>query len=156
MGDLLSRLDRELYRVAHEVRSRETGARGLLTLKSGLEGVDIYAHPSALMHFKRELEPFVQFEIKDPKKMPRNAFGKYRDCWVFADADANAEARLCRPARHRACRRNVRIVRTSRNAPFRQDLSQVRTHAGEMDRWRRHGHSVAITSVQALGVALTG
>lgn len=93
MADLLSRLDRELYRVAHEVRQRETDARGLLTLKSGLEGIDIYAHPSALMHFKRELEPFVQFEFKDPKKMPRNALGKYRDCWVFADAQ-QPEGRL--------------------------------------------------------------
>jgi len=86
MTDLLDRLNRELYRVAHEVRQAEVDARGLLTMKSGFEGLDIYAHPSALMHFKRELEPFVQFEFKDPKKMPPNALGKYRDCWVFADA----------------------------------------------------------------------
>ncbi len=96
MADLLSRLDCELYRVAHEVRSRETDARGLLTHKSGLEGVDIYAHPSALMHFKRELEPFVQFKFDDPKKMPRNALGKYRDCWVLADAEQPEGALIIR------------------------------------------------------------
>lgn len=78
MTDLLSRLNAEIYRVAHEARKAD--AR-----RNTFAGIDIYAHPEAIMHFRRELEPFVQFQMDDPKKMPPNAIGKYMDCWVFSD-----------------------------------------------------------------------
>lgn len=96
MSDLLSRLNSELSRVAREVQQHEKDARGLLTLKSGLEAVDIYAHPETLMWFRRELEPFVQFKIDDPKRMPPGAIGKYHDCWVFSDVEQPQGALIIR------------------------------------------------------------
>lgn len=95
MSDLLHRLDRELYRVSHEVRCHEVDARGL-TLNSGLEGVDIYGHPSALMHFRRELEVFASFRLTDPKRSPPSVIGKYRDCWVFSDSQQPEGALIIR------------------------------------------------------------
>lgn len=86
MGDLLARLDAELYRVDREAQDRDRDARGILRQRRGGQGIDIYAHPEAIMHFKRALEPMAAFELRDPKTMPPNAIGKYRDCWVFADA----------------------------------------------------------------------
>lgn len=95
-SDLLDRLNRELCRVASEVRDRERDSRGLLSLKSGMEGLDIYAHPSAIMSLTLELAPYVQFKMDDPKKMPRDAFGKYHDCWVFVDAQQPEGALIIR------------------------------------------------------------
>lgn len=96
-SDLLNRLDAELSRVAKEAWKGERDARGLATRMRALAGVDIYGHPEAIGHLYRALVPEVLSDfLRDPKTMPPNAVGKYRDCWVFADTEQPEGALIIR------------------------------------------------------------
>lgn len=97
--NLLHRLLTEMYRVAHEAREAERDTRGMLTLKSGFENIDIYAHPESIMHLRRDCLPQFwgqEWEMRDPKKMPPNAVGKVRDCWLFSDDEQPRGALIIR------------------------------------------------------------
>jgi hypothetical protein len=67
------------------------------------------------------------------------------------EAEDNGAARLCCTARHRANRRDVRLMRVRVCLRDKQTLVQMRQGAMEMDRWRRHRYQVENTRLSRMG-----
>lgn len=92
---LIERLDNELACIAHEVMHAERHGKKLAS-KNPLAGVDIYGSPEALMHYRRGLEPFVDFKMMSRTDMPPNAIGQHRGIWVFCDNELSDDALIIR------------------------------------------------------------
>ncbi len=81
---LIDRFAAELMRVNYEAQNGDRDARGLIHRRDGT-GVDIYAHPSAVLHLQAAIAPFTPFRFEPPDKGPDGAVGKFMNRWIIAD-----------------------------------------------------------------------